>query len=133
MGYDVRLIELQLAHADQDQVRAAYKRETHLLRLDERRKMMQHWSDYLDQLKSGAKSFHYGLDRQCKTDTLWCPFFFSKCGLESTAALPQPSRLRLRLDDVIHLAQFLRVGDSQTSVFFWHALSCLLHNTIRID
>jgi len=55
LGYDVRLIELQLAHADQDQVRAAYKRETHLLRLDERRKMMQHWSDYLDQLKSGAQ------------------------------------------------------------------------------
>jgi integrase len=54
LGYDVRLIELQLAHADQDQVRAAYKRETHLLRLDERRKMMQHWSDYLDALRTGA-------------------------------------------------------------------------------
>jgi integrase len=50
LGYDVRLIELQLAHADQDQVRAAYKRETHLLRLDERSKMMQHWADYLDGL-----------------------------------------------------------------------------------
>lgn len=50
LGYDVRLIELQLAHADQDQVRAAYKRETHLLRLDERSKMMQHWADYLDEL-----------------------------------------------------------------------------------
>jgi integrase len=47
LGYDVRLIEIQLAHADQDQVRAAYKRETHMLRLDERKKMMQHWADYL--------------------------------------------------------------------------------------
>lgn len=54
LGYDVRLIELQLAHADQDQVRAAYKRETHMLRLDERKKMMQHWADYLDGLRFGA-------------------------------------------------------------------------------
>lgn len=54
LGYDVRLIELQLAHADQDQVRAAYKRETHLLRLDERKKMMQHWAGYLDGLRAGA-------------------------------------------------------------------------------
>ena len=55
LGYDVRLIEIQLAHADQDEVRAAYKRETHLLRLDERKKMMQHWSDYLDGLRTGAQ------------------------------------------------------------------------------
>jgi integrase len=55
LGYDVRLIELQLAHADQDQVRAAYKRETHLLRLDERKDMMQRWADYLEQLKQGAQ------------------------------------------------------------------------------
>lgn len=54
LGYDVRLIELQLAHADQDQVRAAYKRETHLLRLDERKKMMQAWADFLDGLRAGA-------------------------------------------------------------------------------
>ena len=54
LGYDVRLIEIQLAHADQDQVRAAYKRETHMLRLDERKKMMQHWADYLDGLRTGA-------------------------------------------------------------------------------
>lgn len=54
LGYDVRLIELQLAHVDQDQVRAAYKRETHMLRLEERKKMMQHWADYLDGLRAGA-------------------------------------------------------------------------------
>lgn len=60
LGYDVRLIELQLAHADQDQVRAAYKRETHLMRLDERKKMMQHWADYLDGLRVGGQvvAFH---------------------------------------------------------------------------
>jgi integrase len=55
LGYDVRLIELQLAHSDKDQVRAAYKRETHLLRLEERKKMMQHWADYLHTLKTGAQ------------------------------------------------------------------------------
>lgn len=55
LGYDVRLIELQLAHADQDQVRAAYKRETHLLRIDERKQMMQKWADYLDGLRTGAE------------------------------------------------------------------------------
>lgn len=54
MGYDVRLIELQLAHSDQDQVRAAYKRATHLLRLDERRDMMQNWADWLDAQREGA-------------------------------------------------------------------------------
>lgn len=48
IGFDSRLIELQLAHADQDSTRVAYKRETHLIRLDERRLMMQRWSDWLD-------------------------------------------------------------------------------------
>jgi hypothetical protein len=42
------LIELQLAHAERNQVRAAYNRAQ---RLVERRKMMQAWADYLDQLK----------------------------------------------------------------------------------
>lgn len=51
LKFDVRLIELQLAHADADAVRAAYKRETHLLRLTERKEMMQAWADWLDKLK----------------------------------------------------------------------------------
>lgn len=55
LGYDSRLIELQLAHADTNEVRAAYKRETHLLQLVEKRKMMQVWADYLDQLRAGAR------------------------------------------------------------------------------
>lgn len=54
LGYDVRLIEVQLAHADKDEVRAAYKRDEHLLRLEERKKLMQHWADYLDGLRTGA-------------------------------------------------------------------------------
>jgi len=54
-GYDSRLIEVQLAHKDQDAIRAAYKRDEHLLRLPERKKMMQCWADYLDKLRAGAE------------------------------------------------------------------------------
>jgi hypothetical protein len=42
------LIELQLAHAERNKVRAAYNRAQ---RLVERRKMMQAWADYLQELK----------------------------------------------------------------------------------
>lgn len=51
MGWPPGDIELQLAHMDRDQVRAAYNRA---LRLDERRRMMQAWADYLDALAAGA-------------------------------------------------------------------------------
>ena len=44
-------IERQLAHAEQDSIRAAYNRAEHL---PERKKMMQAWADYLDKLASGA-------------------------------------------------------------------------------
>jgi integrase len=45
-------IERQLAHSDKDSVRSAYTRGEYW---DERVKMMQHWSDYLDDLRVGAK------------------------------------------------------------------------------
>ena len=51
-GWHPDLIELQLAHAERNTVRAAYNRAT---RLGERRKMMQAWSDYLDSLRAGAE------------------------------------------------------------------------------
>lgn len=54
LGYDVRVIELQLAHSDQNEVRAAYKRDMSRLQIDQRRAMMQQWADYLDGLRSGA-------------------------------------------------------------------------------
>lgn len=54
LGFDVRLIELQLAHADQNEVRAAYKRDLSRLQLDQRKQMMQRWADYLDSLRAGA-------------------------------------------------------------------------------
>lgn len=45
-------IEHQLAHAVRDALGRAYNRTSHLA---ERKKMMQQWADYLDNLKSGAK------------------------------------------------------------------------------
>jgi integrase len=50
-GWHPDLIELQLAHAERNKVRAAYNRAQ---RLDERRKMMKAWADYLDALKAGG-------------------------------------------------------------------------------
>lgn len=51
-GWHPDLIELQLAHAERNKVRAAYNRAT---RLAERRKMMQTWADHLDTLRAGAE------------------------------------------------------------------------------
>jgi integrase len=50
-GFNRDAIERQLAHAERDGVRAAYNYAEYLL---ERRRMMQHWADYLDGLKTGA-------------------------------------------------------------------------------
>jgi integrase len=51
-GWHRDAIERQLAHAERDNIRAAYNFAEHL---PERRRMMQAWADYLDALKSGAK------------------------------------------------------------------------------
>ena len=51
-GWSPDAIERQLAHAPRDQVRAAYNRAQYL---DERRRMMQSWEDYLEGLKAGAE------------------------------------------------------------------------------
>jgi len=50
-GWQPDLIELQLAHAERNEVRAAYNKAQ---RLAERRTMMQAWADYLDGLREGA-------------------------------------------------------------------------------
>jgi integrase len=55
-GWSPDAIERQLAHAPRDQVRAAYNRAQYL---EERRKMMQSWADYLDGLKNGAQVFAF--------------------------------------------------------------------------
>jgi integrase len=51
MGVAPDVIELQLAHAERNEVRAAYNRAK---RIAERRKMMQDWADYLDGLRAGT-------------------------------------------------------------------------------
>ncbi len=49
-GFPPDVIELQLAHAERSEVRAAYNRAK---RIQERRAMMQSWADYLDRLRMG--------------------------------------------------------------------------------
>jgi integrase len=53
-GFDAEAIERQLAHVERNKTRAAYNRNPHLHHLPERRRMMQHWSNYLDGLARGA-------------------------------------------------------------------------------
>jgi integrase len=48
-GFPPDVIELQLAHADRNKVRAAYNKAQ---RLSDRRTMMQAWADYLDGLRA---------------------------------------------------------------------------------
>lgn len=52
MGFKPDVIERQLAHCERNEVRGAYNRAEYI---QERRKMMQVWSDYLDSVEAGAK------------------------------------------------------------------------------
>lgn len=47
LGYRPDIIEISLAHGDENKVRAVYNRAEYM---EERRKMMQEWADYLDGL-----------------------------------------------------------------------------------
>jgi len=49
LGYPIEVIEMQLAHAVKDANGRAYNRTKYL---EQRHKMMQHWSDYLDGLQA---------------------------------------------------------------------------------
>ena len=49
LGYSRDVVDRQLAHAERNQVTAAY---VHAEFLPERRKMMQHWADHLEQLQA---------------------------------------------------------------------------------
>ena len=51
-GWPSDVIERQLAHGERNAVKAAYNHAEHIA---ERRKMMQAWADYLDQLKKNDK------------------------------------------------------------------------------
>lgn len=52
-GWNADAIERQLAHCEENEVRAAYNYAQHL---PERRKMMQAWADYLEGLRDGKKA-----------------------------------------------------------------------------
>lgn len=56
LGVRPDFIEHQLAHSVRDPNGRAYNRTAHL---DERRKMMQLWADYLDKLKAGAEVIQF--------------------------------------------------------------------------
>jgi integrase len=51
MGFDADAVERQLAHVQKNKVRAAYHRSEYL---PERKAMMQHWANVLDQLRSDS-------------------------------------------------------------------------------
>jgi integrase len=63
-GYPHEHIELQLAHTRRNAVSAAYN---HALYLEPRSRMMQAWSDYLEQTRRGCKVLAFragtGLER----------------------------------------------------------------------
>ena len=50
-GYNRDWIERQLAHGDQDEIRAVYNKAQYL---EQRREMMQAWADSIDALRDGA-------------------------------------------------------------------------------
>ena len=52
MGWRPDVIEKQLAHVEQNKVRAVYNKAQYL---PERRQMMQQWADHIDALCKGAK------------------------------------------------------------------------------
>lgn len=51
-GFNPDVIERQLAHYERNEIRGAYNRAEYL---SERIRMMQHWSNYLGKLETGAQ------------------------------------------------------------------------------
>ena len=49
LGFDPDIVERQLAHQERNKVRAAYHRAEYIA---ERRKMMQRWADFVDEVSS---------------------------------------------------------------------------------
>ena len=68
-GWSPDPIERQLSHAPRDKIRAVYNRAQYL---DERRRMMQSWADYLDTLKSGKSADVIPIRRSLNTWLLSC-------------------------------------------------------------
>jgi len=54
-GFESQIIEMQLAHAETNSVRAAYN---HAQFLEKRKNMLQWWADYIDSLKVSLLDIH---------------------------------------------------------------------------
>ncbi len=67
LGWHPDVIELQMAHAERNKVRAAYNRAE---RLAERRKMMQAWADYLDGLRAGQRESRVTVEAVQRTEEI---------------------------------------------------------------
>lgn len=52
MGWKSEIVEFQLAHADRNKIRGVYNRAEYL---EDRKRMMQAWADYLDGLRNEEK------------------------------------------------------------------------------
>ncbi|MEI6588270.1 MAG: integrase, partial [Candidatus Moraniibacteriota bacterium] len=63
LQFPAHLIEHQLAHAVRDANGRSYNRTSHI---EERKKMMQTWADYLDGLRAGCKIIPF--NRRTGTD-----------------------------------------------------------------
>lgn len=50
LGWESRIVEMQLAHADRNSIRATYNKAQYL---PQRTQLMQAWADHLDMLKAG--------------------------------------------------------------------------------
>lgn len=59
-GFRPDVIERQLSHQERNQVRRAYN---HAEYLEERIEMMQHWADYLDQIRPGNKVVYANFEK----------------------------------------------------------------------
>jgi len=55
LGYRHETVDRQLAHAQKDKIASAYDQAQFL---EERKKMMQHWADYLDGIKNSSNVVH---------------------------------------------------------------------------
>jgi integrase len=86
-------IERQLAHQEPNAVRRAYTSQAEYL--DERRRMMQSWADYLDVLMNGAE-----IVQLSKKSTLSAPSQSPTRTVRGAQALAAPSR-----DDAFRRAQ----------------------------
>jgi integrase len=60
LGYRHEVVDRQLAHAPNNKVDAAYDRAKFL---DERRKMMQDWADYIDKIAATGKVIHVDFNK----------------------------------------------------------------------